>query len=113
RLMNHDSGLEAAVYDEAGTVLWRSPSQTGSLPLVIGPEVGKWKLERLGDAGRFALAFGLRWFVGAYDDQLAVFRRTLWSWLGAVAAALLVALVLVLRWGLQPMRRLVGELRSV
>ena len=130
RLMSHESGLEAAVYNEAGTVLWRSPSQTGSLPLVIGPEVGKWKLERLGDAGRFALAFGLRWFVGgndrpqrytmlvledagAYDDQLAVFRRTLWSWLGAVAAALLVALVLVLRWGLQPMRRLVGELRSV
>jgi len=130
RLMRHDSGLEAAVYDETGTVLWRSPSQAGSLPLVIGPEVGKWKLERLGDAGRFALAFGLRWLVaddnrpqrytmlvledaGGYEEQLAVFRRTLWSWLGAVAVALLAALVLVLRWGLQPMRRLVGELRSV
>jgi two-component system sensor histidine kinase PhoQ len=130
RLMRHDSGLEAAVYDESGTVLWRSPSQAGSLPLVIGPEVGKWKLERIGDAGRFALAFGLRWLVaddnrpqrytmlvledaGGYEEQLAVFRRTLWSWLGAVAAALLAALVLVLRWGLRPMRRLVGELRSV
>jgi two-component system sensor histidine kinase PhoQ len=130
RLMRHQSGLEAAVYDESGTVLWRSPSQAGSLPLVIGPEVGKWKLERLGDAGRFALTFGLRWLVAddnqprrytmlvledaaGYEGQLAVFRRTLWSWLGAVAAALLAALVLVLRWGLLPMRRLIGELRSV
>ncbi|MGH8441463.1 MAG: ATP-binding protein [Nevskiaceae bacterium] len=130
RLMQPESGLEAAVYDEAGTVLWRSPSQSGALPLVIGPEVGRWKLERLGDAGRFALSFGLRWIVTAdtrpqrytmlvlenpddYDEQLGTFRRTLWLWLSAAAAGLLLALVMVLRWGLRPMRRLVRELRGV
>lgn len=129
RLMRRESGLEAAIFDEAGAVLWRSPSQSGALPLVIGPEVGRWKLERIGDAGRFALSFGLRWIVGderpqrytvlvleepqAYDEQLAVFRRTLWLWLAAAAAALLAALVLVLRWGLRPIRLLVGELREV
>jgi two-component system sensor histidine kinase PhoQ len=128
RLMQRESGLEAAIYDEAGGVLWRSPSQSGTLPLVIGPEVGNWKLERIGDAGRFALSFGLRWIVGdaqqrytllvieepqAYEEQLTVFRRTLWLWLAVAAAALLAALVLVLRWGLRPIRLLVGELREV
>lgn len=129
RLMRRESGLEAAIFDEAGSVLWRSPSQSGGLPVVIGPEVGKWKLERLGEAGPFALSFGLRWIVGeadpqrytvlvleepqAYEAQLAVFRRTLWLWLAAAAAALLAALVLVLRWGLQPIRRLTRELRQI
>ncbi|MGQ0587660.1 MAG: ATP-binding protein [Gammaproteobacteria bacterium] len=130
RLMQPDSGLEAAVYDETGKVLWRSPSQAGALPLVIGPEVGRWKLERIGDAGRFALSFGLRWIVtvdsrpqrytmlvleepGDYEEQLGTFRRTLWLWLAAAAAGLLAALVMVLRWGLRPMRRLVRELNGI
>ena len=129
RLSRPESGLEAAVYDEAGTVLWRSPSQSGSLPVVIGPEVGKWKFERLGEAGRFALTFGLRWIASdstpkrytvlvledpqVYEEQLTTFRRTLWLWLAGAAAALLVAIVLVLRWGLGPIRRLVGELKGV
>lgn len=129
RLMRRESGLEAAIFDEAGSVLWRSPSQAGALPLVIGPEVGNWKLERIGDLGRFALSFGLRWIEAddrpkrytvlvleepqAYEAQLATFRRTLWAWLAAAAAALLAALVLVLRWGLRPLRVLVGELREV
>ena len=42
-----------------------------------------------------------------------MFRRTLWLWLAAAAAALLAALVLVLRWGMEPIRQLVGELRGV
>jgi len=129
RLMRRESGLEAAIFDETGAVLWRSPSQSGALPVVIGPDVGDWKLERIGEVGRFALSFGLRWIVGdalpqrytvlvleepqAYEVQLAVFRRTLWLWLAGAAAALLAALVLVLRWGLRPIRLLVRELRQV
>lgn len=129
RLMRRESGLEAAVFDDAGTVLWRSPSQAGTLPVVIGPEVGKWKLERLGESGRFALSFGLRWIAAderpqrytvlvledpaVYEGQLATFRRTLRLWLAGAAAAVLAALVLVLRWGLRPMRKLVRELKGV
>jgi two-component system, OmpR family, sensor histidine kinase PhoQ len=129
RLRQPQSGLEAAILDEAGTVLWRSPSASGPLPVVIGPRVGDWRFERLEGDGRFALAFGLRW-VGAdartlrysvlvleddetYAGQLSVFRRTLWAWLLASAAGLLAALLAVQRWGLTPLRRLVGELHGV
>jgi two-component system sensor histidine kinase PhoQ len=128
RLRQPQSGLEAALIDDSGAELWHSPGGSHPLPMVIGPEVGKWKFERLGD-GRFALSFGLRW-IGErdaparytvlvledpedFEDQLAVFRRTLWAWLLGASLVLLAALLLVQAWGLAPLRRLVGELRAV
>lgn len=129
RLRQPQSGLEAALLDESGAELWHSPGGVHPLPLVIGPEVGKWKFERLDGDGRFALSFGLRWIAERdtparytvvvledpedYEEQLAVFRRTLWSWLGGASVVLLAALLLVQAWGLAPLRRLVAELRAV
>jgi two-component system, OmpR family, sensor histidine kinase PhoQ len=129
RLKQPQSGLEVAILDESGATLWHSPSITREPPVVIGPEVGKWKFERLEDRGRFALSFGLRW-IGeqgqprrytvlaledpqAYEAELSVFRRTLWSWLAGASVGLLGALLLVQQWGLAPLQRLVGELRDV
>ncbi|HUR40108.1 MAG TPA: ATP-binding protein [Verrucomicrobiae bacterium] len=127
RLGQPQSGLEAAILDEAGTTLWHSPSVDGEPPVVIGPEVGKWKFERLGESGPFALSFGLRWLGDqprrytvlvlespeAYEAQLSIFRHTLWTYLFAGSIVLLLALLLVMRWGLAPLRRLEGELREV
>jgi two-component system sensor histidine kinase PhoQ len=129
RLRQPQSGLEAALLDELGVELWHSPGGVHPLPLVIGPDVGKWKFERLDGDGRFALSFGLRWINERdaparytvlvledpedYEEQLAVFRRTLWSWLGGASVVLLGTLLLVQAWGLAPLRRLVGELRAV
>jgi two-component system, OmpR family, sensor histidine kinase PhoQ len=129
RLRQPQSGLEAALLDESGAELWHSPGGAHPLPVVIGPEVGAWKFERLEGDGRFALSFGLRWIGDDerparytvlvledpedFEEQLAVFRRTLWSWLLGASGGLLAALLLVQAWGLAPLRRLVGELRSV
>jgi two-component system sensor histidine kinase PhoQ len=49
----------------------------------------------------------------ALDRQVAVFRRTLWTWLGGAALLLLVTQVLVLRWSFQPLRRVVGDMEKV
>ncbi len=139
RLRQPDSGLEAALLDESGKELWRSPSVTAGLPVVIGPAVGAWKFERLDGADSFVLSFGLRWITEkdtprpagrsaagtqrytalvledsqAYEAQLLVFRRTLWLWLLGAAAGLLAALLLVQHWGLAPLQRLIRELRGV
>ena len=129
RLRQPQSGLEAALLDEAGGELWRSPSAAGALPVIIGPEVGRTRLERIGESGPFVLAYGLRWIgtdqvpkrytvsiieePGAYDEQLGIFRKTLWAWLLASALALLLSLFLVQYWGLLPLKQLVGELRVV
>jgi two-component system sensor histidine kinase PhoQ len=47
------------------------------------------------------------------DRQVVVFRRALWSALGLAAVLLLVVQMLVLRWSLQPLRRVTRELARV
>jgi two-component system, OmpR family, sensor histidine kinase PhoQ len=45
-----------------------------------------------------------------YQEQLNIYRRTLWDWLGAMALLLLVAQSLILSWGLSPLRGAADEL---
>lgn len=47
------------------------------------------------------------------ETQLHVFRRALWGYLGGAAAVLLLLQMVVLRWSLHPLRRLVEELKRV
>lgn len=47
------------------------------------------------------------------NQQLAVFRRTLWGWLGALGVGLLLIELAVLRWGLRPLRSVAQDLSRV
>lgn len=49
----------------------------------------------------------------ALDAQIVVFRRALWGYLGGAGVVLLLLQVLVLRWSLWPLRRVIGELKRV
>jgi two-component system sensor histidine kinase PhoQ len=138
RLKRVQSGLEAIIFNERNKVVWRSPSYTQKdVPPLPTPAVGESEFTELDE--RFALTYGLRWvpenngglhlFSGkpkprrytvailedktAYRDQLHIFRRVLWSWLGGFAIALLLVQLQVLRWGLKPLPQLVGELRRI
>lgn len=126
RLENPGSGLGAALMDDAGEQVWISPSWDESWAQIPQPEVGESRFEGL--ASGFSLSFGLRWFDGEdvrrytlhvieggaqYREQLQIYRRTLWTGLGLAAAALLLALVIVLAWGLRPLGLLSRELRAV
>jgi two-component system, OmpR family, sensor histidine kinase PhoQ len=129
RLQQPQSGLEAAVLDEEGHVVWSSPSAGDDLPDLKSAEVGTWRFHRLSNPERFLLVFGLRWLdpnedpqrytvmvienADAFREQVSAYRRTLWTWLVGISVALLIAQFLVLRWGLSPLRRLVAELRSI
>ncbi|HUP92483.1 MAG TPA: ATP-binding protein [Solimonas sp.] len=128
RLRQPLSGLEAALLDSNGTAIWRS-APFFALPQVMAPAVGDWQFKRLDLPDAFSLAFGLRWIdiadaprrytvvvledASAFDRQLAVFRRTLWGWLGGTALALTAVLLLVLRWGLKPLNQLGFQLHRV
>ena len=46
-------------------------------------------------------------------EELHAYRRTLWGWLIAAGAGLLLSQALLQHWGLRPLRRLVRELRDV
>jgi len=74
----------------------------------------------------FVAVYGVVWENGASSYDFAVieststylaevknFRSNLWSWLGGVAVLLLVLQVLLLRWGLSPLRRLAIDLKSI
>lgn len=127
RLRQPLSGLDAGLISEDGRVVWSSADfKRFKVPAV--PEVGEWKLERLNNPDAFSLSLGLRWFdspeprrytviviedAAGYDKQLNVFRRTLWVWLGATLFGLSLALLLLLRWGLSPLRRLGKELQQI
>ena len=136
RLRRVQSGLEALIFNERGKVIWRSPSFAGKVPQLQAPEIGSSIFAEVDD--RFALTFALRWVSdnpglrlftpkpvpqrytiavledgAAYQAQLSEFRRVLWTWLGGAGVALIVVQVVVLGWGLSPLRKLVRELRSV
>lgn len=74
----------------------------------------------------FVAAYGVVWengaapydFVvvestGTYLAEVNNFRRSLWSWLGGVAVLLLVLQVMLMRWGLSPLRRLAVDLKLI
>jgi two-component system sensor histidine kinase PhoQ len=47
------------------------------------------------------------------QNQLAVFRRALWGYLGGAASILLLLQMVILRWSLHPLRRVIEELKRV
>ncbi len=47
------------------------------------------------------------------DEQISVFRRALWGYLGAAGVMLLIMQIVGLRWSLQPLRRVTRELSRV
>ncbi|WP_411834002.1 sensor histidine kinase [Pseudoxanthomonas mexicana] len=49
----------------------------------------------------------------ALNSQIAVFRRALWVYLGSAGVLLVLLQVLVLRWSLRPLGRVVEELKRV
>jgi two-component system sensor histidine kinase PhoQ len=129
RLELPGSGLYATVLDSGGTPVWRSRSHLSAhTPVGTALPAGVQQFsEERGDDGLdyFTQSFGVRWTtpgggfpftfsvsedLSAYREQLAAYRRTLWTGLGAMAALLLVAQWLLLRWGLQPLRRVASEL---
>lgn len=132
RFQRPGSGLYAQVADVAGRIAWRSPSLLGqSLPAPPQLPPGSWSFSRVPDGtaeALFVLGFGSTWEVNersldftftvietpqAYAAQVAQFRRSLGAWFGALALGLLVAQGLVLRWGLNPLRRVERDLAAV
>jgi two-component system, OmpR family, sensor histidine kinase PhoQ len=125
------SGLYAGLASDK--FKWESDSALErGLPFADQLPPGEWRYDgpitsTAGDIYRYS--FGTAWEIGegrevaftlhvaedtvAMDRQIAVFRRTLWGYLGAAAGLLLLLQVLVLRWSLSPLRRVVGDMEQI
>ncbi|MSQ59203.1 MAG: GHKL domain-containing protein [Betaproteobacteria bacterium] len=123
------SGLYAAIKTKGDAVLWKSRSHL-SLSVPVGPELpaGEKRFEERVESGNryFVQSYGISWAVGKasypftfsvaedtapFQEQLAAYRQSLWSWLGGMAVLLLAAQWLVLRWGLNPLRKVAHEIK--
>ena len=122
------SGLYAAVYAD-GRIVWRSPSSTGHVT-DFGPalepgdsdfhQLRGLRNQRLAafasarlweDVG--ALTFTVATDMSTYDEDLRQFRRGLLGGFTVVAALLLLALGVLLRLALAPLRRLASQIGAV
>lgn len=133
RLSQPGSGLYAEIRNSRNETLWRSPSVVGT-ELDFGDAVapGERRYERRRIADRsvvMALSSGLDWEIAPgisrdfvfsvatdlapYEEQLQQFRRQLLGWFLGLAVLLLIALGVLLRWVLRPVRRIEHEIREV
>jgi two-component system sensor histidine kinase PhoQ len=132
RFSNPDSGLYAQVMGRRASYQWHSPSHLGRrLDLVREVEPGQrlFAHRSVDGNGYYQLNFGLTWeddegnelfysFAVAEEDdgvraQVTAFRETLLIWLGGAALLLLAVQGIVLRWGLDPLRRVSEDLKRI
>lgn len=133
RFTQLNSGLYGLVSSPLGGERLRTPS---ALEMEFSDFADLWReLERGqmlftrfdGDDGEyFVAAYSVVWENSGDEFSFAVieststylaevnkFRTSLWSWLGGVAMVLLVLQLLLLHWGLTPLRRLAGDLKRM
>lgn len=128
RLSLPGSGLVASVRNPARGEEWRSPSAVvaANPPFQRDLPVGEWRYETKDNY--LAVGYSVNWAVGnqsvplvlsvledraEFDREVAIFERTLWTWLGGAALLLLLSQALLLQWGLAPLRRVAVEIRRI
>lgn len=119
------------VIDQNQTVLWRSTSSLNEqIPTVAPLRKGDKVFEGIliEDQDYFIYRYGVAWetptgdypltFVVAtnttlFDAQISRYREDLWGWLVALIIVLLITQMLVLRWGLKPLRSVSLEIAAI
>ncbi len=130
-LSRPDSNTYAFIADHKKRIAWRSSSALNKrLPKfqLLDKGVKHFGQIMIDDASYFIYRYGVAWTTksGSYpltfnvitdttlfDAQIDRYREDLWGWLGVMALLLLITQMLVLRWGLQPMRRVSNELSAI
>lgn len=126
-----NSGVYAFVTDRTNTPVWKSFS-TLSIPLPSRAILleGERKFEQilLNDESHFIYSFAVAWETDGGDypftfhvimdstsleAQIDSYRRDLWGWLSVMGLLLLIMQMLVLGWGLRPVRQVSTELNAV
>lgn len=132
RFSKPDSGLYAVIAGPDGGPLWRSGSLAGRRVDIVqqqAPGEREFRQFTRADTDLYAISFGVAWVdaanaeelytfavaedTAAFEEQIDSFRKTLWSWLGAMAVVLLLAQGLILRWGLRPLRSVESDLQRI
>ncbi|MDH5734503.1 MAG: ATP-binding protein [Gammaproteobacteria bacterium] len=125
------SGIYAFIINGQGKILWQSSSILGVvLPEITALNGGeKQFIKAVANNKEFySLSHGIKWITDnkpvamtfnittdleSFNHQIDKYRTTLWGWLLAMAALLLISQAVILRWGLLPLRRVGKELHLI
>ncbi|NOQ88636.1 MAG: GHKL domain-containing protein [Gammaproteobacteria bacterium] len=125
------SGIYGYITNKTGKILWQSSSALGEKPPqpVSLPSADKqfkkisvdndayytfaYGVDWSSETGSIALTFNIITDLKSFNKQISQYRNTLWGWLIAMAALLLISQALILRWGLSPLRKVGVELNRI
>ena len=126
-----NSDTYAFIVGPSNRIVWRSTSSLNKpVPDISLAEKGKKEFAQIqiNDMPYFIYRYGVAWETPAgdypltfyvitdavlFDAQIEQYREDLWGLLGVMAVFLLATQMLVLRWGLQPLRRVSTELAAI
>ena len=126
-----NSDIYAFVTGPANTILWRSTSSLNKpIPDITLLEKGKQEFEQITlddepyfiyrysvawetSSGDYPLIFNVMTATALLEAQIERYREDLWGWLGLMVVFLLATQMLVLRWGLLPLRTVSTELAAI
>lgn len=119
------------VSDPDGRIVWSSPTPVGiNVPFKVKLSRNERHFSYAKINNTFSVAMysmGIAWHDQAgkvytfsvsesledFENQIAKYRRNLWSLLGGVGLLLIVVQGAIMRWGLSPLNRAAGELRAI
>jgi two-component system sensor histidine kinase PhoQ len=133
------SGLFGLVFSAAGEEIWRSRSafdvqldDTARNALLASVEPGVARFGQLpataGSESLFYMAYPVIWqgesvesryiyvvleALTPYQQEINAFRNNLWGWLIAGVIVLVAVQAAIMRWGLQPLVKLEGDLKAI
>jgi two-component system, OmpR family, sensor histidine kinase PhoQ len=126
-----DSATYGYIVDHTNNIAWKSTSALNKktpAPHLLDKGIMLFTQIEVNNEPYFIYSFGVAWATesGSYpltfnvindsklfDAQIERYREDLWGWLSIMALLLLITQMLVLRWGLQPLRQVSTELSDV
>ncbi len=126
-----NSDTYAFIIDHTQTIAWRSTSSLNAkIPELHLLEKGRKEFSQIALDGKpyFIYNYGIVWETQSgnypltfvvitdatlFEDQIERYREDLWGWLALMVVFLLITQMLVLRWGLQPLRKVSVELATI
>ena len=132
RLNQLNSGLTAAIRDSS-QLLWQSGSAltTTAAPHPSALRTGQQQFQKptVNDQPNYRFHYDVSWqqvsgdnrllrFTVAQNNasiqaQLSGYRQQLWQWLGGLGLFLLVTQLLIMRWGLRPLKQVATDLQAI
>ncbi len=131
KLSQPDSTTYAWIIDQTKAIAWKSTSALNKIITPISPlKKGEKRFTQItiGGTPHFIYSYNITWVTrtGAFpltfnvvtdtqlfDAQIERYREDLWQWLSIMALLLLITQMLVLRWGLRPMRQVSIEIAAI